>query len=72
MHRIWMPFWENILTQSVEFKSPTKVKEMHFINVGNAPPDLMDFRGTVGERFEENTRIMKTIGKKAYRDEVQK
>lgn len=72
MHRIWMPFWENILTKSVEFKGPTDVKGMHFISVGGAPPDLMDFQGTVGERFEENTRIMKAIGKDAYRGAIRK
>ena len=70
--RIWMPFWENILTKSEDFKAPINPDAMHFINVGGAPHYLMGFKGTAGERFEENTRIMKKIGKDAYRKEIQK
>jgi len=67
-----MPFWENILTKSEDFKASINPDAMHFINIGGAPPDLPDFQGRVGERFEENTRIMKKIGKDAYRKEIQK
>jgi len=63
---------ENILTKSKDFKAPINPDAMHFINVGGAPHYLMGFKGTAGERFEENTRIMKMIGKDAYREEVVK
>ena len=67
-----MPFWEDILTKSEAFKAPKNPDELHFVANGGGPPDLMDFSGTVGERFEENIRIMKKIGKVAYREEIKK
>lgn len=55
-----------------QFMAGVLPEELTIINNNETPPFLRNFKGKIGERFEENIRILQKIGLINYKEELEK